>query len=66
MRFASDYFEQMAKTGGEAGAQGSAYVDFSSIEETRSMRGAVGEPGTPVGIATRAPKARSTSVRWRR
>ena len=45
VRFASDYFDQMLAWAEELIAKGLAYVDFSSVEELRAMRGSVGEPG---------------------
>jgi len=45
VRFASDYFEQMATWAEELIGKGLAYVDFSSVDELRSMRGSVNEPG---------------------
>ncbi|MEE2834968.1 MAG: glutamine--tRNA ligase/YqeY domain fusion protein [Myxococcota bacterium] len=63
VRFASDYFEQMASWAEELIAQGLAYVDFSSIEELRSMRGAVGEPGTPSRYRDTSPEENAEHFR---
>ena len=63
VRFASDYFEQMASWAEELIAQGLAYVDFSSIEELRSMRGAVGEPGTPSRYRNTSPEENAEHFR---
>ena len=53
--FASDYFEQMYQFGEELITKGLAYVDSSSEEEIRELRGTVTEPG-------RASRFRNRSV----
>src|SRR5688572_12171169 len=45
--FASDYFEQMYQFGEELINKGLAYVDSSSEDEIRELRGTVTEPGRP-------------------
>ncbi len=45
--FASDYFEEMYRFAEALIEKGLAYVDSSSEEEIRAMRGTVTEPGTP-------------------
>jgi glutaminyl-tRNA synthetase len=45
--YASDYFEQLYDWAVQLIRQGDAYVDSSSLEEIRAMRGTVTQPGTP-------------------
>ncbi len=47
LRHASDYFEQLYDYACELIRQGKAYVDSSSAEELRALRGTLTEPGTP-------------------
>ena len=47
LRHASDYFQQLYDYACELIRQGKAYVDSSSAEEVRAMRGTLTEPGTP-------------------
>ena len=47
LRHASDYFQQLYDYACELIRQGKAYVDSSSAEELRAMRGTLTEPGTP-------------------
>ena len=47
LRHASDYFQQLYDFACELIRQGKAYVDSSSAEEVRAMRGTLTEPGTP-------------------
>lgn len=47
LRHASDYFEKLYEYAKELIQQGKAYVDSSSAEEIRAMRGTLTEPGTP-------------------
>lgn len=46
-RHASDYFQQLHDYAVELIESGNAYVDSSSAEEMREMRGTLTEPGTP-------------------
>ena len=46
-RHASDYFDQLYDFACELIRQGKAYVDSSSAEELRALRGTLTEPGTP-------------------
>lgn len=46
LRHASDYFEQLYLYAVELIKKGKAYVDSSSAEEVRQMRGTLTEPGT--------------------
>ncbi len=46
LRHASDYFEQLYEYACELIRQGKAYVDSSSAEELRALRGTLTEPGT--------------------
>jgi glutaminyl-tRNA synthetase len=52
--FASDYFEQMYEFGEELINKGLAYVDSSSEEEIRELRGTVTEPGRPSAYRARS------------
>lgn len=45
LRHASDYFEQLYRYACDLIRQGKAYVDSSSAEELRAMRGTLTEPG---------------------
>jgi len=47
LKHASDYFEQLYQYACELIRQGKAYVDSSSAEELRALRGTLTEPGTP-------------------
>ncbi|MFK8084261.1 MAG: glutamine--tRNA ligase/YqeY domain fusion protein [Granulosicoccus sp.] len=47
LRHASDYFEQLYQFARELIRQDKAYVDSSSAEELRTLRGTLTEPGTP-------------------
>jgi len=47
LKHASDYFEQLYQYACELIRQGRAYVDSSSAEELRALRGTLTEPGTP-------------------
>jgi glutaminyl-tRNA synthetase len=47
VRFASDYFERMADWARWLIERDLAYVDFSSVEDLREMRGSVSQPGRP-------------------
>lgn len=47
LRHASDYFDQLFEYACELIRKGCAYVDSSSAEELRAMRGTLTEPGTP-------------------
>ena len=46
-RYASDYFERLYRHAVQLIRDGRAYVDGSSEEEIRAMRGTVNEPGVP-------------------
>jgi len=54
LRHASDYFEQLYDFSCELIRQGKAYVDSSSAEEMREMRGTLTEPGTPSPFRNRS------------
>ncbi len=47
LKHASDYFEELYNYAVELIKQGKAYVDSSTAEEVRQMRGSLTEPGTP-------------------
>lgn len=47
LRHASDYFEKLYEYACDLIRQGKAYVDSSSADELRAMRGTLTEPGTP-------------------
>ena len=47
LRHASDYFDELYEFACELIRQGKAYVESSSAEEMREMRGSLTEPGTP-------------------
>lgn len=47
LRHASDYFDQLYEFACELIRQGKAYVDSSSAEQMRELRGTLTEPGTP-------------------
>lgn len=47
LKHASDYFEELYNYAVDLIKQGKAYVDSSSAEEVRAMRGSLTEPGTP-------------------
>jgi len=47
LKHASDYFDELYEYAVELIKQGKAYVDSSSAEEVREMRGSLTEPGTP-------------------
>jgi glutaminyl-tRNA synthetase len=47
LRHASDYFDELYEYACELIRQGKAYVDSSSAEEVREMRGTLTQPGTP-------------------
>jgi glutaminyl-tRNA synthetase len=47
LRHASDYFDKLYEYACELISQGKAYVDSSTAEEVREMRGTLTEPGTP-------------------
>jgi len=47
LRHASDYFEQLYNYACELISMGKAYVDSSSAEELRALRGTLTEPGKP-------------------
>ena len=64
VRFASDYFEQMASWAEEPDRARARYVDFRRSRSQWSMRRPWVNPVRRVGIATRAPRRTpSTSVR---
>ena len=54
LRHASDYFEQLYQYACELIRQGKAYVDSSSADELRAMRGTLKEPGTPSTYRSRS------------
>jgi glutaminyl-tRNA synthetase len=54
--FASDYFEQFYEWAEQLVREGKAYVDSSSEEEIRELRGTVTEPGRPSPYRDRTPK----------
>ena len=54
LRHASDYFQQLYDYACELIRQGKAYVDSSSAEELRALRGTLTEPGTPSEYRTRS------------
>jgi len=47
LKHASDYFDELYNYAVELIKQGKAYVDSSSADEVRAMRGTLTEPGTP-------------------
>ena len=47
LKHASDYFDELYNFAVELIKQGKAYVDSSTAEEVREMRGTLTEPGTP-------------------
>jgi len=47
LRHASDYFEELYEFACKLIRQGKAYVDSSSAEELRTLRGTLTQPGTP-------------------
>ncbi len=47
LRHASDYFDELYDFAVQLIKKGKAYVDSSSAEEVRAMRGSLTEPGTP-------------------
>jgi len=53
--FASDYFEQFFEWAEQLVRDGLAYVDSSSEEEIRELRGTVTEPGRPSPYRDRTP-----------
>jgi glutaminyl-tRNA synthetase len=53
--FASDYFEQLYDWSEQLVRDGKAYVDSSSEEEIRELRGTVTEPGRPSAYRDRTP-----------
>ncbi len=53
--FASDYFEQLYDWAEQLVRDGTAYVDSSSEEEIRELRGTVTEPGRPSPYRDRSP-----------
>ena len=53
--FASDYFEQFYEWAEQLVRDGRAYVDSSSEEEIRELRGTVTEPGRPSPYRDRTP-----------
>jgi glutaminyl-tRNA synthetase len=53
--FASDYFEQLYDWAEQLVHDGKAYVDSSSEEEIRELRGTVTEPGRPSEYRDRTP-----------
>jgi glutaminyl-tRNA synthetase len=53
--FASDYFEQLYDWAEQLVREGKAYVDSSSEEEIRELRGTVTEPGRPSPYRDRTP-----------
>jgi glutaminyl-tRNA synthetase len=54
--FASDYFEQFYEWAEQLVREGKAYVDSSSEEEIRELRGSVTEPGKPSPYRDRTPE----------
>jgi glutaminyl-tRNA synthetase len=54
--FASDYFEQFYEWAEQLVREGKAYVDSSSEEEIRELRGTVTEPGRPSPYRGRTPE----------
>ena len=54
--FASDYFEQFYEWAEQLVGEGKAYVDSSSEEEIRRLRGTVTEPGHPSAFRDRTPE----------
>ena len=54
--FASDYFERMYEWAEKLVREGKAYVDSSSEEEIRELRGTVTEPGRPGPYRDRTPE----------
>jgi glutaminyl-tRNA synthetase len=55
LHFASDYFERMYEWAEKLVREGKAYVDSSSEEEIRELRGTVTEPGRPGPFRDRTP-----------
>lgn len=53
-RFASDYFDELYNYAVELIRQGNAYVDSSSADEMRTMRGTLKEPGVDSPYRTRS------------
>lgn len=47
LRHASDYFDELYESACELIRKGKAYVDSSTAEQMREMRGTLTEPGTP-------------------
>ena len=54
--FASDYFDQLYERAESLIRAGLAYVDSSSEEEIRDLRGTVTEPGRPSAYRERSPE----------
>lgn len=54
LNHASDYFEQLYQYACELIRQGKAYVDSSSAEELRALRGTLTEPGKPSAYRDRS------------
>ena len=54
VRHASDYFDQLFEYACELIRQGKAYVDSSTAEELRALRGTLTEPGTPSAYRNRS------------
>ncbi len=54
LKHASDYFDELYNYAVELIKQGKAYVDSSTAEEVRSMRGSLTEPGTPSPYSNRS------------
>ena len=61
LHFASDHFERLYEWAEHLVREGKAYVDDSSAEEIRAMRGTLTEPGTESPCRGRRPKKASTS-----
>jgi len=54
LRHASDYFDELYEYARELIKKGKAYVDSSTAEEVREMRGTLKEPGTPSPYSNRS------------
>jgi glutaminyl-tRNA synthetase len=54
LRHASDYFDELYEYAQVLIKKGKAYVDSSSAEEVREMRGTLKEPGTPSPYSNRS------------
>ena len=55
-RFASDYFDRLYELAVELIKKGLAYVDLSTPEQIREMRGWAQQPGTPSEYREQSPE----------